>query len=300
MADSRVIDPKDSEQPEPSGLAALDPNDADVTVIRARKGWLAIDLGEFWHYRELLYFLVWRDIKVRYKQTVLGAAWAIIQPVFTMVIFTVIFGRIDALQFPGAPYAIALYAGQLPWMLFSSIVASAGASLVNQAPLLTKIYFPRLFMPTSSAGTALVDFAFSFCVYVFLMIYYEHTPGWSVALLPALLLLTMMAGLGVGYLLAGLTVTYRDFRYVIPFMLQAWFFASPIIYPLSDKIIPHKYWLLAAINPMVGIIEAFRSVLLDQPIKWDVLGVSTLVTCALFVFGLYNFRRTERRFADVA
>ena len=268
------------------------------TIIRPEKGWLAIDFAELWRYRELLFFLIWRDIKVRYKQTVLGAAWAIIQPVFSMIVFSIIFGSFAKIPSDNVPYPIFVYAGLLPWLFFSGSVSQAGMSLVSQANLLTKIYFPRLYVPAASVGTALVDFCLSACVYVCLMLWFMHTPGWPVLLAPVLLLLTIITALGVGNILASLSVTYRDFRYVIPFMLQVWMYGSPVVY--SATMIPAAYRPLMAINPMYGIIAAFRSALLNLPVDWMALGISSVVALGLFVFGLYLFRRTERQFADIA
>ena len=272
--------------------------ESPVTVIRPRAGWIAIDWRELWEARELLFFLVLRDVTVRYKQTVLGVAWAILQPVFSMVIFTVIFGRLAKLPSDGQPYAIFVYAGLLPWMFFSNAVTGACQSLVNQQSLLTKIYLPRLFVPAASIGSGLVDLAVSFVVFGCLLVFYGVAPGWGVLAVPLLILLTIIAALGVGLSLAAVTVTYRDFRYVIPFMIQAWMYLSPVIYPVS-MVPPQWQWLLA-VNPMVGIIDAFRSALLDRPWNFQTLGVSTLSACLLLTYGLFYFRKTERRFADVA
>lgn len=269
-----------------------------VVVIEPRRGWQTIGFPELWRYRELVYFFVWRDVKVRYKQTVIGAAWAILQPVSAMVIFSIIFGRFAKIPSDGVPYPIFVYAGLLPWTLFANAVSQAGTSLVNQAHLLTKVYFPRLLVPTAAAGPGLVDFTLSFCVYGGLMLWYSHLPGISILLLPALVLLAVITALGTGYLLASLTVTYRDFRIVVPFMLQTWMFASPVVYPVT--LVPERYQWLMALNPMSGVIGAFRSILLNHAIDWHALGLSTLVALTLFVFGLYNFRRVERRFADIA
>lgn len=267
-------------------------------VIRPRKGWIGIDWAELVRYRELLYFLVWRDVKVRYKQTVLGAAWAVIQPVFSMVIFSIIFGKFAKIPSEGLPYPIFVYAGLLPWTFFSNAVRQSGMSLVNQSHLLTKIYFPRLFVPAACIGAGLVDFALSFGVYLGIMLWYMHLPGLTVLLLPLLVLLTIITALGTGYLLAGLTVTYRDFRFVIPFMMQAWMYASPVVYPMT--LLPEKYRWIMALNPMSGVIGGFRSTLLNQPIDWSGLGISSLTAISIFLFGLHNFRRVERRFADIA
>lgn len=269
----------------------------EVSVILPRQGWQPVDYRELWRYRELLYFLVWRDIKVRYKQTVLGAAWAILQPVLSMIIFSIVFGRFAGIPSDGVPYPIFVFAALLPWTFFQNAVSISGTSLVLQANLLTKIYFPRVFVPVSGILASLVDLALGFCVYFAIMLWYMQFPGFSVMLLPALLLLTVMTATGAGCLLSALTVSYHDFRYVVPFMLQAWMYASPVVYPVT--MFPEKYHWILAINPMVGIIGAFRSTLLNQPIDWLSLGVSTFTAFALFVFGLLYFRRTERRFADI-
>ena len=271
---------------------------ADVLVIEPQRGWRSIDFGELWRYRELLYFLVWRDIKVRYKQTVIGAAWAILQPLCQMVIFSVIFGAFAKIPSEGFPYPIFVYAGLLPWTFFANAVSQSSVSLVNQSQLLTKVYFPRLFIPSSSIGVGLVDFSLSFGVYVCLMLWYGHAPGVSIVLLPLLLLLTMMTALGVGVFLASVTVAYRDFRLVVPFMVQIWMYLSPVVYAVT--LVPEKYRWIMAFNPMTGIIGGFRSVLLNQPVDWNALGISLLISSILLTIGVANFRRTERRFADIA
>lgn len=269
-----------------------------VTIIRPGRGWRRIDFAELWRFRELLYFLTWRDIRVRYKQTVLGGAWAIIQPVVTMVIFTIIFGKFGKMPSDGLPYPIFLYAALMPWQFFSSAVTSGGMSLVNQAHLLRKIYFPRLFVPTGTIGTCIVDFALAFGVYGVLMVWFGIYPGWNILLLPLLLVLTLMTALGVGFILSSLTVTYRDLKFVIPFMMQVWMFASPVVFPVSLLEGPYR-WVLA-LNPMTGIIQGYRSALLNQPIDWSLLMIATGMGLLCLVFGTYNFARTERRFADVA
>ncbi|MBN1571040.1 MAG: ABC transporter permease [Acidobacteria bacterium] len=268
-----------------------------VNIIQPHHGWLSLDFREMWQYRELLYFLVWRDIKVRYKQTVLGAAWAVLQPVLSMLIFTVIFGRFARIPSEGVPYSIFVFAGLLPWTFFSTAVTQGSLSVVNQANLLTKIYFPRIFIPTASIGVALVDLCFSFAVYLFIMFWYSHWPGLYATLLPALLLLTMMAAAGFGYLLSSVTVIYRDFRHAVPFMIQIWLFVSPVVYPVT--MLPENYRWIMALNPMCGLIGGFRSALLNKPMDWMSLTISSIVTVAIFLFGLYNFRRMERRFADM-
>jgi lipopolysaccharide transport system permease protein len=267
-------------------------------VIQARKGWIAIDWNEIWHYRELLYFLVWRDLKVRYKQTVLGIAWAVLQPVLSTFIFTIIFGMFAKIPTGGLPYAVFVYAGLLPFTFFQTGVNQAGLSLINQQNLLTKVYFPRLFVPTSSIGAGLIDMAISFGVYGIILACYRFEPSWQVVYLPFLVFLTILATLGLGYLLAALTVSYRDFRYVIPFMLQIFMYASPVVW--SMEMIPKKYRLIAGLNPMAGIIDAYRSAILGQAWHIPTLCISIATTIALFIFGLFYFRKTERRFADIA
>ncbi|MBU0638092.1 MAG: ABC transporter permease [Planctomycetes bacterium] len=242
-------------------------------------------------------FLVWRDVKVRYKQTVIGAAWAILQPLTSMIIFSLIFGRVAGIPSDGVPYPLFVFAGILPWTFFSTAVSQAGVSLVNQAQLVTKVYFPRLLVPASSIGVGLVDFGLGLVVYVGIMCWYAHLPALTVLLLPLLLLLMVVAGLGVGYLLASVTVIYRDFRLAIPFMIQAWMFLSPVVYPVS--FLPESYRWALALNPMTGIIEAFRSVLLNRPLDLGLLGVAALVSLTVFVVGVYRFRLAERRFADI-
>jgi len=257
-----------------------------------------VDFGELWRYRELLFFLVWRDIKIRYKQTVLGGTWAVLEPIVGMVIFSIIFGKFAKLPSEGIPYPVFVYAGLLPWTFFSNGVSQGGMSLINQSHLFTKVYFPRLFIPATSVGAGLVDLGINFVVYFWIMVWYGRLPDWSVIFLPGLVLLTVMATLGAGYILAGLTVVYRDLRFTIPFMLQVIMYASPVVYPVS--LLPEQYRWIMAMNPMTGIIGGYRSVLLGQPMNWEALGISVLVSAGLLVFGMYNFRRTERRFADIA
>ncbi len=269
------------------------------TVIRPRRGWIAIDWRELWDYRELLYFLIWREVKVRYKQTVLGAAWAVIQPLFAMVVFTVIFGMFAKLPSESQPYAVFVYAALLPWTFFANAVTNGGQSLINQQHLLTKVYLPRMFVPAASVGSGLVDLAISFGVYACILAFYRTVPSWQIVFVPALLVLTIMAAIGLSLLLAALTVAYRDFRYVLPFLIQALMYISPVVY--SVELVPRKYQWLLGLNPMAGIIDGFRVALLgDRPWNFLVLGVSTLTTLVLFVCGLFYFRKMERRFADIA
>ena len=267
-------------------------------MIRPRVGWIAVDWRELWVSRELLYFLVLRDVKVRYKQTVLGVAWAVLQPLFTMFVFTIIFGRFAKIPSDGMPYAVFVFAGLLPWTFFSNNISQASQSLLNQQSLLTKIYLPRLYIPASAIGSGLIDLLVSFVVFAMLMVYYGVPVGPGLLALPVLVALTAAASLGIGLILAALIVTYRDFRYVVPFLVQSWLYLSPVIYPVS--IVPAKYQWLLALNPMAGIIDAFRSALLGLPWNLPTLAVSTLSSVAFLTYGLFYFRKTERSFADVA
>jgi lipopolysaccharide transport system permease protein len=269
-----------------------------VTKIKPRSGWISINWKELFQYRELLFFLIWRDILVRYKQTVLGIAWAILQPVFMMIVFTVIFGKLAKIDSEGFPYAVYVYAGLLPWTFFANAVTQSGQSLLNQQHLLTKIYFPRLFVPTSSVGAGLVDLVLSCLVYAGVLLYYNVMPSYGVIYLPFLVGLTVIAALGFGYTLAALTVTYRDFRFVIPFMIQAMMYISPVVYPI--RMIPEQYHLYLALNPMTGIIAAYRSAILGTPFNIEMFAISASVAFFLFIYGLFYFRKTERRFADIA
>jgi len=273
------------------GGAAVEP-----VVIEAGRG-AALSLRELWQYRELLYFFVWRDIKVRYKQTVIGAAWALLQPFCAMVIFSIIFGSFARIPSEGLPYPIFVYAGLLPWTLFANSLSQSSLSLVSQARLVTKVYFPRLYIPVASAGVGLVDFALSFCIYIGLMLWYGHAPGASVLLLPLLLALTVVTALGFGLLLASMTAAYRDFRIVVPFLVQTWLYLSPVVYPVT--LVPERYRWIMLLNPMTGVIGGFRSVLLNRPLEWTALGIAALVATAVLLLGLRCFRNRERRLADI-
>jgi lipopolysaccharide transport system permease protein len=267
-------------------------------VIEPKKGWVPIDLKEIGSYSEVLYFLAKRDIKVRYKQTVLGGLWAVIQPVCTMVVFTLFFGRLAKIPSDGIPYPIFVYAGLLPWTYFANALAASGNSLVGSSHLITKIYFPRLIIPAASSLAGLLDFFIAMVVLGVLMIYYHFVPSIGILLFPILVGLTFLCALGVGLWLSALNVQYRDIRYVIPFLIQIWMFLSPVIYPVS--MVQGKYQWLLALNPMGGVIRAYRASLLGHiPIDWFLLGLSTAIIFALLVTGLYYFRRMEKHFADV-
>ncbi len=277
------------------GAAAVRP----VLVLRPRRGWARFDLAKLTAYRDLLWFLALRDIKVRYKQSALGALWAVIQPVTMMVVLSIFFGRLARFdEMTGnTPYPIFFYAGMLPWTLFAAVVTASGNSLVNNGHMLRKIYFPRLVLPMAATGAPLLDFVVSFGVLIALMVWYAVLPGTAVLLLPALLLAQLAAAVGVGLLLAAVTVNYRDFRHIVPFMLQVWFFLTPVIYPVT--LVPERYRWLLSLNPMSGTTEAFRAATLGQTIEWAHVLPAVTVSLMLLVLGLLYFNHAERRFADV-
>ncbi len=274
-----------------------------ITYLRPSRGWNPLNLSLLWAYRELVYFLTWRDVKVRYKQAALGVAWAVIQPLVNMIIFTLIFGRLMGTKtdsgVPQAWYPIFSFAAILPWQLFQGALQRSGISLVGNANLLTKIYFPRLIIPFAAVAAGLVDFFFSFLVLVGLMIYFQVPFTWNILWLPALVLLALAAALAVGLWLSALNVQYRDVQQMIPFLLQAWMYASPVVYSL--EVIPsHGPWrLIYGLNPMTGVIQGFRWALLgSQPPDW-LMAVSVFMVLALLVSGLFYFRRMEHSFADM-
>jgi lipopolysaccharide transport system permease protein len=269
-----------------------------LTVLERRSGWQVLDVAEFWRYRELLYFLTWRDIKVRYKQTVLGAAWALLQPLATMLVFSLFFGRVASRPSDGLPYPIFVLAGLVPWTFFSNALSSAGQSVVGSQNLVTKVYFPRLIIPTASVGAGLIDLAISFGMLLVMMLPFGVRPGWGLLAAPALGFGLIVAALGVGTLLSALTVAYRDFRYVVPFMVQLWMFATPSVYLQADAIGPLSR-LLLPLNPAYGLIAAFRAAVLGGPFDGYALAVSGGASLILLVAGLAYFRRVERSFADI-
>ena len=271
---------------------------SQVIRIAPSKGWVALRLKELWAYRELLYFLVWRDVKVRYKQTALGAAWAIIQPVFTMVVFSLFFGRLGKIPSDGIPYPIFSFAALVPWTFFSQGLTQASNSLVGSGNLIKKVYFPRLSVPIASVTSGLIDFALAFIVLLGMMLYYGIVPTVHVVWLPLLLLLTLITSLGVSLWLSALNVQFRDVRHAIPFLTQLWLFATPIAYPSS--LLPEPWRTLYSINPMAGVVEGFRWALLGaETAPGPMIIVSSLAALALLVSGTFYFRRLERTFADV-
>ncbi|HXB26053.1 MAG TPA: ABC transporter permease [Gemmatimonadaceae bacterium] len=266
-------------------------------VYRRRQGVAALDWAELWEYRELLYFLIWRDVKVRYKQAALGAGWAVLQPAMAMVIFTIIFGRLVKLPTDGSPYPVFVYAGLLPWTFFSNAVTTASNSLVNSANLITKVYFPRVIIPLAAVGAGLVDFTVAFGLLIILLVWY-HIPltPWF-ALVPVFLLLTIIAAVGVGTILSALTVNYRDFRWVLPFAIQVWLYATPVTY--ASSVVPEKWRVAFGLNPMAGVVEGFRSAVLGRPPLWTLVETSAVVAVTALVLGLVYFQRVERTFVDV-
>jgi lipopolysaccharide transport system permease protein len=273
-------------------------SNAPVIVVKPTKGWISLRLDELWQYRELLYFLAWRDIKVRYKQTALGAAWAIIQPFFTMVVFSIFFGKLAKVPSDGIPYPIFAYAALVPWTFFANGLNQSSNSLVGSANLIKKVYFPRLVVPISSVLSGVFDFILAFMVLLGLMLYYGIFPTLKIVWLPFLLLLTLITSLGVGLWLSALNVHFRDVRYTVPFLTQFWLFATPIAYPSS--LLSEPWRTLYGINPMVGVVEGFRWALLGtDTAPGPIIIVSTVVALVLFVGGAFWFRKMEKTFADV-
>jgi lipopolysaccharide transport system permease protein len=275
-------------------------NQTPITYLKPSKGWLSIDFKELWRYRELVFFLTWRDIKVRYKQAVLGVAWAILQPLLTMVIFSVIFGNLLKINTSSEniPYPLFSLTALLPWQLFASALQRSSISLVGNANLITKVYFPRLAIPLASVFAALVDFFVSFIVLIGVMIYYGFWPGWNTFWLIPIVLLTILTALSVGLWLSALNVQYRDVQHMVPFIIQAWMYASPIVYPIET--IPSGIWRwLYGLNPMVGVIQGFRWVLIggERPDATMLISIGAVII--LLISGLYYFRRMEKTFADI-
>lgn len=268
-----------------------------LVVIEPSSGWIPLNLSDIWQYRDLLYILTMRDIRVRYKQTLLGATWAIIQPLFTMLIFTLFFGRLAGMPSDGIPYPLFAYAGLLPWTFFSNAVTSSGNSLVGNSNLITKIYFPRMIIPMASVASGLIDFVIAFGLLVVLMFYYAVGLSINILMLPVLIILTSLLAIGIGMWMSALNVKFRDIRYALPFLIQLGMFATPIIYPSS--LVPDKWRWLLALNPLTGQIEAYRSAFFGKPFDWLALGISAILTLAILFYAAYTFRRMEKSFADI-
>lgn len=303
VTDTLTVSPQASEAAHDGGYVLPD---KPLFTLRPSKGWVRLNLRELWAYRELLFFLTLRDIQVRYKQTLLGAAWAIIQPLATMLVFWLFFGNLAHMESDGIPYPLFAFAGLLPWTFFSNAVTNSGNSLVGSANLVTKVYFPRMIIPGAAVLAGLVDFAIAFVVLGVLLLGYTirghlgySGPPYSFALflLPVLVLQLALLATGVGMWLSALNVKYRDIRYVLPFLIQLWMFATPIIYPLS--IVPAKWRWTLALNPLTGIVEGFRSLLFARPLDWSAIGISSTMTVMIILYAMYSFRRMETRFADI-
>ncbi|MDT5060831.1 MAG: lipopolysaccharide transport system permease protein [Acidobacteriota bacterium] len=271
--------------------------DEPLFIIQPSKSWTALDLRAIWTYRELLYFLTWRDVKVRYKQTILGIAWVGMQPILTTLVFTIFLGKVMRVPSEGIPYPLFIYAGMLPWTFFSGAITSSSNSLVGNAHLITKIYFPRVLIPISAIAARLLDFVISFLALIALMIYYGVGVTWGLLMLPALIALVTLLALGVGMATSALNVKYRDVGVMMPLLLQLWMFASPVIYPMSA--LPANWQRLYSLNPLVGVIEGFRASLLGRGFDWTSLVVSTAIAVVLLVFAAFSFRRMDTHFADI-
>lgn len=269
----------------------------EVTIIEPPTGWRSIDFAVLWRYRELAWVLATRDIRVRYKQTALGFAWAIIQPIMLMVVFSIFFGRLAGMPSDGAPYPVFVYAALLPWTFFANAVNASANSLVGSSNLVSKVYFPRVLIPVASIGGPLVDFAVAAVVLLALCGWYGLAPSTSLLMLPALVAATILVALGAGLFLSALNVAYRDFRYVTQFLLQFWMFASPVVYPAS--LVPQEIRWAYYLNPMAGIIEGFRSAVLGRAVDGEALAISCAVAIVVFAVGVAYFEKVERRFADI-
>lgn len=272
-------------------------SDDPLVLIEAEDKASTLDLRELWAYRELLYFLTWRDIKIRYKQTLLGATWAIIQPLFAMLLFTLFFGRLARMPSDNIPYPLFAYAGLLTWTFFANAVTNSGNSLVSSTSLITKVYFPRMIIPAAAVAAGLLDFAIAFLLLIPLLIYYGIALTWSLLLLPLFIILATLLALGVGMWTSALNVRYRDVRYALPFVIQLWLFASPVIYPSS--IMPAKWRWVLLLNPMTGITEGFRSSLFGRSFDWTAILVAAALTLIFSCYSVYFFRRVEETFADI-
>lgn len=278
---------------------ALNPIEIPKLVLKPSNGWVPLDLKDLWRYRELIYFMTWRDLTVRYKQTLLGVSWAILRPLLTMVVFSIFFGGLAKMPSDGVPYPIFTFTALLPWELFVTALTIASRSLVNNSNMITKVYFPRIILPISSILGGVADFGIAFLVMIAMMIFYQFTPTVNVWIIPFLLILTIMASIGVALWLSAMNVLYRDVGYVTPFIQQLWLYITPIAYPAS--LVPEKWQLVYALNPMTGVVEGFRWALLGtmQNPPVNLLLTSTTVALVLLVSGLFYFRRMERLFADM-
>ena len=273
--------------------------DPSVKTIERKTGVRSLGLRELWQYRDLFFFLVWRDIKVLYKQTVLGFGWAILRPVFSMIVFSVVFGRLAKIPSDGIPYPLFSYVALVPWMYFQTAMVASSTSLIGGARLISRIYFPRIILPLTPVLAGLVDFGIALSIVGVLMAFYGVAPTWSIVVLPILILIMALFAAGIGVWLSALAAQYRDVKFAMPFIGQLLMYAAPVVWPVS--LIPEKYRLLYGLYPMVGVIDGFRAVLLGgRPIPWDLISEATITSLVLFIVGAYVFRKTERLVADVA
>jgi len=285
--------------PDAAAFVAAVQSRRPVTIIEPRPGWRLVNWKELYEYRDLFRFLVWRSIRARYAQSAIGIGWAVIQPLFSMVVFTLVFGKLLQVSSDNAPYPVFSLAALVPWTYFSNSVTDSTASLVTNANLLRKIYFPRLILPLSSVLAKLVDFSVAIVILFALMAWYGVVPSWGILMLPYLILLMMFTSAGIGLWLASMAIQYRDVNHAIGFLIQILMYATPVVYPAS--LVPEKYQLWYALNPMVGVIEGFRSALVNtRPMPWDFIAVGSLTALVLILTGIFYFRRKERIFADVA
>jgi len=268
-------------------------------IIQPSKGWQPINWRELWQYRDLFYFLVWRDIKTRYAQSVLGIGWAVIQPIFSMIVFTIVFGKLARINSDGVPYAIFSYTALVPWTYFSGALSGSSGSLLSASGMMTKVYFPRLVIPISPVMSKLVDFMIAFIILLGMMAYFGFYPTIEILFLPFLILLMMLTASGMGMWLTAMSIQYRDINYAMGFFVQLMMYGAPVVYPASN--VPEQFRILYGCFPMAGVIEGFRSILLQtNPIPWDLISVGTVVAVVLFISGAFYFRRMEQYFADVA
>jgi lipopolysaccharide transport system permease protein len=281
----------------PDPIAGAHPHPVPTIVIEAHHGWRDLGLRELWAHRELLYFLVWRDLKIRYKQTFFGAAWAVLQPLLLMAVFSVSLGRIPGVGPEGTPYPLFLFAGLVPWTLFAQSVTAASNSLVGAEAMITKVYFPRLLLPFASVGSFLLDYAITLGILIVLMLSFGVIPSPRLLWIAPLTLLALVTALGIGTILSAVNVRYRDVKYAVPFLVQVWLFASPVIY--TSTLVPERWKTLYALNPMTGVVEGFRWAAIGGPPPNDVVLVSAGVALVLFLVALLYFRQVERTFADI-
>jgi len=274
------------------------PNPKPVKIIEASSGWKMVDFEELWRYKDLLYFLTLRGIKARYAQSILGVAWAIIQPLFTTLVFTLVFGGLAKVDSDGMPYILFSYLALWPWNYFSGTLTESANSLVQNANMITKVYFPRMVLPLSAILSKLLDFLIAFVVVIFMLIYFRQMPGWGVVVLPLLILQLLLCSLGIGMFLSAMAVKYRDVKHALTFVVQLLLYSAPVVY--STSAVPDQYVKFYVLNPMVGVIEGFTAAFLDRPMPWEWIWPGMIVAVIVFVFGTMYFRRMERVFADVA